>query len=155
MPQPEAVAAEAQVPGNGGQGQATQPEGVAAKAQVPGNDGQGTGGRLGTSIAEARRVFEEFRACEFVTADARKEAIRVYGRSRAEDRNMVAVLRTKRSTATGECAREKVRIALADLVCMGSAVDIFSPTVAMAVIQFTASATAGKEGRRIPTGGRR
>ena len=60
-------------------------------------------------------MFEEFKACEFVTADARKEAIRVYGRSRVEDRNLVTVLTTKRGTVAGECTREKMRIALADL----------------------------------------
>ena len=47
----------------------------------------------------------------------------------------------------GEFTREKMRIALADLVCLGSVADKFSPTVAMAVIRFTASATAGMEGR--------
>ena len=108
---------------------------------------KGAGGRLDASIAEARRVFEEFKACEFVTADARKEAIRVYGRRRVEDRSLVTVLTTKRSTVTGEFTREKMRIALADLVCLGSVADKFSPTVAMAVIRFTASATAGMEGR--------
>ena len=95
---------------------------------------------------EIVRVVQQFEAirprssAEFRAARAR------YG-SRFEDRRLVIVITEKRSTSTGETTRMKMRLALADLVCLGAVREKFSATVALRVVRFVANLTLGRKGK--------
>jgi hypothetical protein len=97
--------------------------------------------------SEIERVVKKFNTMQLRSSADLRAAQRKYGHHRVEERKLVIVIAEKRSTTSAETTRIKARLALADLVCMGAVRDNFSGTVALDVIRFVASVTAGRRGR--------
>ena len=105
-----------------------------------------SGGLCEAASGEIVRVFEKFRAGRLISEVEHAALRRTYG-ARVEERRLVILFSEKRSATTAAFTRHKMRVALADLVCLGKVLDKFSATVAMGTVRFVANLTAGLKGR--------